>query len=57
MPQDVWLASIAWDIPNKQMSLAKLTEPLCLQQLSVISDSLLLDIVFLKCIHPATPTA
>jgi hypothetical protein len=57
MPQDVGLASTAWDIPNKQMGLAKQTAPLCLQELSVLSDSLLLDIVFLKCIHLATPTA
>jgi hypothetical protein len=37
--------------------LAKQTAPPCLQQLSVLSNSLLLHIVFLEYIHPAIPSA
>jgi hypothetical protein len=37
--------------------LAKQTAPPCLQQLSVLSNSLLLHIVFLEYFHPAIPTA
>jgi hypothetical protein len=42
---------------NKKMGLAKQTAPPYLQQLTVLSDSLLLHIVLLKNIHPAIPPA
>jgi hypothetical protein len=56
MPQDVGLASITWGIHKQANGFSK-TDSTSMSKLSVLSDSLLLHIIFLKYIHPAIPPA